>query len=246
MHDAVYHQYAEVLPGHWWVEHRRALVATWLKQFCVEPDGRREVLEIGSGVGTEHEFLQRYGRVTGVEVSEVGLGYCRQRGYHELLAGDLNRIELPKERFDLAVDFHVLYHQWIEEPRSVLRALHRSLRRGGHLVLTEPAFARLRRAHDDAVMAERRFGQAQLRSLVEGAGFRIGRLSGFLALPLPAVVLSKWRDQMWPERKYVTELERPSPFADALIRVALRAERGLLRVVPLPVGTCWALIAEKP
>ncbi|HEX2679652.1 MAG TPA: class I SAM-dependent methyltransferase, partial [Polyangiales bacterium] len=196
MQDAVYHQFASTFDTHWWSDHRRALVARLLASAGVEPDGSREVLEIGCGAGNEHAFLARYGRVTGVEISEAGLVYCRQRGYHQLIAGDLNEVELPHERFDLVADFHVLYHSWVRDPGEVLARLCRALKPGGHLVLSEPAYEALRRGHDEHVMAARRWTRGALLSLIRESGFEVERCTGFLTLLAPAVVGSLVLDKL--------------------------------------------------
>src|SRR5262249_2928177 len=152
------------------VSHRRAIFADWLERAGVRADATRHVLEIGCGAGVEHEFLRAYGPVTGVELSPIGAAYCREKGYAGLLPQDLNGTDFGTERFDLAVDFHVLYHRWVNDPGAVLARLCAALRPGGRLLLTEPAFAFLRRSHDDVVMAARRWNRAELGALVRAAG----------------------------------------------------------------------------
>jgi len=245
MRDVVYHQYAKSFERHWWTEHRRSFVSRWLLAAGIAPDGAHPVLEIGSGAGTEHAYLSHFGPVTGVEINQTGLEYCRTRGYANLLAGDLNELDLPREQFDLAVDFHVLYHEWVREPGVVLRKIHASLRPNGRLVMTEPAHEFLRRGHDQAVMAARRWSRRDLRRLVEDAGFEIEHFSGFLTILLPAVLLSLLLDRLRPTHNEVGELERPSVLVDGLLRATMAVERFLMRLVSLPTGTSWALVARK-
>lgn len=249
MHDAVYHQFARTLETHWWSDHRRKLFAGWLAELGISPDGSRSVLEIGCGAGTEHGFLGQYGPVTGVELSETGLGYCRQRPYAELIAADLNTVELPRERFDLAVDFHVLYHAWVKEPGDVLSRVRDSLRPGGRLLVTEPAHEVLRRGHDEVVMAARRWSLRELSQLVSGSGFEIERSSGFLTLLTPAVLVSALVDRLRPLAHDVAgdigELRPPGPFVDGALRAVMAIERAAIRVSSLPFGTSWALIARR-
>ena len=162
-----------------------------------------------------------------------------------LLAGDPNELDLPREQFDLAVDFHVLYHEWVREPGVVLRKIHASLRPNGRLVMTEPAHEFLRRGHDQAVMAARRWSRRDLRRLVEDAGFEIEHFRGFLTILLPAVLLSLLLDRLRPTHNEVGELERPSVLVDGLLRATMAVERFLMRLVSLPTGTSWALVARK-
>jgi SAM-dependent methyltransferase len=245
MRDVVYHQYAASFESHWWTDHRRAVVSSWLAKVGIKPDGTHPVLEIGCGAGTEHRYLSGFGPVTGVEISQVGLEFCRQRGYSRLIEGDLNLVELPREQFDIAVDFHVLYHEWVEDPGAVLKKMQQALKPGGYLVMTETAFEALRRGHDDAVMAARRWTRAQLIELVTSAGFEVKRSSAYLTLLLPAVLLSLLIDKLRPSHEEVDELKGPGPVVDKALRLVMWVERLLMRVAPLPVGTCWVLLARR-
>jgi SAM-dependent methyltransferase len=245
MREVVYRQYAEAFESHWWADHRRILVSEWLRAAGVEPNGKHPVLEIGSGAGTDFVFWSRFGPVTGVEISPVALGYLRGRGYAKLIEGDLNREELPAESFDLAADFHVLYHEWVKDPAAVLRRMRASLRPGGRLVLSEPAFELLRRGHDEAVMAARRWSRAELIALVRSAGFEVERCSGFLTLLLPAVLLSLVVDKLRKGAHEVDEIRAPGPLANKILRFVMALERGLIRLFPLPAGTSWLLLARR-
>jgi SAM-dependent methyltransferase len=245
MQDAVYHQYALTLETHWWADHRRKLVERYLSELGVARDGSRSVLEIGCGAGTEHAFLSGYGPVTGIEISESGLGYCRKRGYAQLIGGDLNEVAIPAASADIAVDFHVLYHAWVRDPAAVLARMRDALKPGGHLVLTEPAYQALRRSHDDVVMAARRWNRSELIKLVTAAGFEVERCTGFLTLLIPAVLLSKLRDRLMPQQHDIGELHPPNPIIDGIVRGIMAVERAVIRLQALPTGTCWAIVARR-
>lgn len=240
----VYRQYAASFDDHWWTNHRRKIFGRWLARVGVEPNGDKPVLEIGSGAGTEHAFLSSYGPVTGVELNPVGIEFCAPRGYARLIEGNLNTVEFPVQSFDLAVDFHVLYHSWVEEPAQVLGKMRSALRPGGLLLLTEPAHKYLWRGHDVAVMARRRWSRAELIALVRSAGFDVVQHSAFLSLPLPLVWLSLVVDRLRHQRE-VSELAPPSRLADRVLRVVMWLERALMRLFPLPTGTCWAVLARR-
>ncbi len=245
MREVVYRQYAEAFDTHWWADHRRRVVTRWLALAGVAPDASHPVLEIGSGAGTDHAFWRQFGPVTGVEISKTGLAFCQSRGYAQLIEGDLNQLEFPSESFDLAVDFHVLYHEWVKDPVAVLRRMRRALKPGGHLVMSEPAFEMLRRGHDEAVMAARRWTRPELVELVQSAGFEVQRCSGFLTLLLPAVLLSLALDKLRPSAHEVEEIKRPSVLVDGVLRAVMSTERLLMRLFPLPAGTSWLLLARR-
>jgi SAM-dependent methyltransferase len=243
--DGVYRQYAETFETHWWADHRRRVVTRWLAEVGVSADGSRPVLEIGSGAGTDHAYWSQFGPVTGVEISPTGLEFCRQRGYSELIGGDLNTLDLPQERYGLAVDFHVLYHEWVKDPAAVLARMRGALAPGGYLVMSEPAFEALRRGHDEVVMAARRWSRRELVELVGSAGFEVQRCSGYLTLLLPAVVLTLLLDKLRPTTHEVEEIRAPSPLVDRILRLIMGLERLLMRVGSLPAGTSWLLLARR-
>jgi SAM-dependent methyltransferase len=246
MKDDVYHQYAKTLDAqHWWVSHRRAIFADWLARKGVQPDGKRRVLELGCGAGIEHDYLQGYGPVTGVELSPIGAAYCREKGYAELLEQDLNTTEFGVERFDLAVDFHVLYHRWVNDPGAVLRRIFSALRPGGRLLLTEPAFEFLHRSHDEVVMAARRWNRSKLSELVRTAGFEVEHHSAFLSVISPAAIALALIDRFRPSGDDIRELHSQSSGMEGVLRWLLARERDVLRRISLPFGTCWAVLAIK-
>ena len=246
MNDAVYHQYARVLHDHWWTRARRRQVESLLARDHIEPDGSRRVLEIGCGSGTEYDFLARFGPVTGVELSPVGLEYCQGRGYEELLQENLNAYEPEAGSFDLIVDFHVLYHQWIDEPRHVLTKLRKALTATGKLVFSEPAFELFARSHDRAGMTQRRWSRGALRALLRSAGFRVERMVGFTCAAVPAVSVSAFLDRFRSREptQDIHELNPPSPLVDKLANTVMAVERGINRVCPLPLGVAWIGVAS--
>jgi SAM-dependent methyltransferase len=247
MREEVYHQYAKQLSDdHWWVSHRRQVFSHWLRRCAVTADGTRAVLEFGSGVGTELSFLQPFGPVTGIELNPIGASYCRQLGYAQLHNGDINHCDFGKAAYDMVVDFHVLYHTWILSPHDVLRRAYAALRPGGYLLLTEPAFPALRRSHDQVVMAARRWYRKELLQTVASAGFSVRHWSGILVPIAPVALVLAKVDRLRPPTAEIEELKGGSRLAEAALRCLLAGERALVRHLPLPVGTCWALLAQKP
>lgn len=217
-----------------------------LARLGVLPGRGREVLEVGVGAGTEHPFVSEYGRVTGLELSELGLRHARKQGYERLEKADLNVYRPEPGRFDLLFDLHVLYHREIEEPARVLHELAQGLKPGGRLVVTEPAFEFLRRDHDRAVMGARRFSRHALRSLVENAGLLVERQTAFTSLLMPLVIGRKvWDLARRDDAPAVGELEVPSRSVGRTLARIMRAERALTTRFDLPYGTSWALIARR-
>lgn len=247
MREEVYHQYAQDLSDeHWWVSHRRQLFTSWLAQSGAPRGGTNQVLELGSGVGTEFSFLSTLGSVTGIELSSVGARYCQQRGYARLVNADLNEVDFGQGAYDFVVDFHVLYHSWVKDPRAVLARLYDALKPGGYLLLSEPAYALLSRAHDRVVMAARRWNRKDLLQLITSAGYQVERWSGMLAPVLPLALAHAVVDRFRAPTSDIAELKGGSALAERALGWLLRGERSIAIRAPVPFGTCWAVLARKP
>src|SRR5262245_43823011 len=67
-----------------------------------------EILDAGCGTGGMLARLARRGRVTGLDVSSLALGYCRCRDQRRLVQGSTGRLPFADARFDLVTSFDVL------------------------------------------------------------------------------------------------------------------------------------------
>ena len=108
-------------PADFLVEHRRLL----------PPQG--DALDVAMGTGRNALYLASLGyAVTGIDVSGVGVERCRteaeRRGLRiEAVQADLESYQLPREAFDVVIDFFYLQ-------RDLAPALVAALRPGGVLV----------------------------------------------------------------------------------------------------------------
>jgi 2-polyprenyl-3-methyl-5-hydroxy-6-metoxy-1,4-benzoquinol methylase len=99
--------------------------------------GLTQVLDFGSGIGSVGIFFAQNGmEVTLADVSEPLLEYVAwrfaSRGLKVTLI-DLNRIELPKNKFEVVTAFDVLEH--LARPAETLRTLAASMKTGGLIAL---------------------------------------------------------------------------------------------------------------
>ena len=194
MREGFYRQTARVEDAHWWFVHRRRLVESLLARRA--PRGEPlAVLDVGCGSGGNLEWLSGLGHfAVGVDRSALALELARARGAGSRVvrarAQDLARV-FARSSFSLVTLFNVLYHEWIEDEAEVLSAAHRVLAPGGMLLLTEPAFAWLRRRHDAIDLGARRFTRTGLERLVREAGFEVVESSYFNLVGLaPAAVVA--------------------------------------------------------
>jgi SAM-dependent methyltransferase len=96
------------------------------------PAGGR-ALDIAMGSGRNALYIASLGfRVRGVDVSRVAVALCREKAARlglavEAVVADLEHYRLPRQRYDLIINFHYLQ-------RSLTGPIVQALKRGGVLV----------------------------------------------------------------------------------------------------------------
>ena len=130
------------------------------------------ILDAGCGPGGNGAWLAQHGRVVGVDVAPEALAFVRdrQRALSPVQAS-IAALPFADRCFDVVVGVTVVYT--VEDDVGAVRELARVLRPGGALLLLEPAFSALRRAHDATVHTVRRYRRAELASIAAGAGLRV-------------------------------------------------------------------------
>ncbi len=106
------------------------------RMYLGEGHGRR-LLEIGCGGGQRLSLFRQLGwDVLGQEVDEAAAEFARQQSGVDVRTGDLSVLGFEDESFDAIATNHVIEH--VLDPVALLEECHRSLRRGGVLVLATP------------------------------------------------------------------------------------------------------------
>lgn len=129
-------------------------------------------LEAGAGTGHMSSiFLQRGFSGAAHDLGESSRLIMRERFVHD--GGRMQIVdsidELPDATFDYLLAFEVLEH--IEDDAVVLASWVRKLRPGGRIVVSVPAHQRKFGRSDAMVGHVRRYERAQMRGLLESAGF---------------------------------------------------------------------------
>src|SRR5262249_2531030 len=113
------------------------------------------------------------------------------------------------------------------------------------LVVLEPAFEALRRAHDTTVHGRRRYRRAQLESLVERRGFEIVRATYAYSFLVPAAAVLAAVDRLRPNAPAGPASDVEGRGLDALSAPLARVERRFLARHSLPVGTSALVVAQR-
>ena len=173
---------------HWWFEGKRRVINAIIKK-KINPPKNSQILEVGSGTGSNLSVLSRYGHVTAMELDDYARDAIQENSNITKVKGWLPNglSEIHGEVFDLICMFDVLEH--IENDGEALEALKPNLNRNGKLFITVPAYQWLFGAHDASLGHYRRYTRTKLTSLLTEHGFKVaysGYMNTFL-FPLMAV-----------------------------------------------------------
>jgi SAM-dependent methyltransferase len=234
---------AELEPTSWWFRSRNRLIERTVRRDFA---GAGRVLEVGCGTGYTYRALTAAlpgAHVVGTELYEEGLAIARERlSGAELRALDVRAMPF-EEAFDLVAAFDVLEH--IDDDEGALAGMRRALAPGGGLIVTVPQHPFLWSDADTYAQHERRYRRGELVGRVAAAGFRVERVTSFVTLLAPLMVLSRLRSRVGASFDPLTEFEIPRPLDRLFERVALAEQRLIERGASLPFGGSLLLVARR-
>ena len=249
MNEREYRLMYEVEESHWWYVALHNLITEIVAKEAREGEPLR-ILDAGCGTGRLCQLLQRFGTVTGCDISATALALCRERGLGGLFQADLNSIALQKEQFDVITSIDVLYHQAIQDDSSVVKKFYDSLRPGGILVLNLVAHEFLRSAHDVAVHTRKRYLCKDVVKMLEKNGFVVEKATyrlGIIFLPLACHRLCRRLANRGKEAQAVASDVRPIPrLLNSILLFLANCENRLLARNSIPFGTSIFAVARRP
>jgi SAM-dependent methyltransferase len=230
---------------HWWYGGMAAITCTLLDRWYLR-DRSLRILDAGCGTGAAMTtYLAQYGRVWGMDVAAEALRFCRRRGAVRLTRASVAGLPYPEGSFDLAASFDVLYQRSVPSDLGALREIRRVLAPGGRLLIRLPAYEWMRRAHDEIVHTRHRYTRRELDSLLRESGFRVEHLSYANALLLPAVLVKKIGERLFPGGPQ-SDLAVDAGAFNPLLRSLLAAEAPWVARAGLPFGLSVVGVGAKP
>src|SRR3989344_6493442 len=197
-----------------------------------------EILDVGCGGGFNLEFLRRWGKVTGIDQSEVALVSAKQHGEAE--QGDALQLPRPDESIDLITAFDVLEH--LLDDAAALQEWRRALSSGGYVAISVPAYQWLYGPHDKALLHQRRYTLSKLAAKLSQAGFKPIFSSYVFMFTFPIFVA---------QRLLAKSLGRgagynAAPHTISRLLIGLGwIEAWLIRYISLPFGSSVFILAKK-
>ncbi|HJZ75523.1 MAG TPA: class I SAM-dependent methyltransferase [Vicinamibacterales bacterium] len=234
---------------HFWFRGFRAFVTPLIQIALARPAPPAAILDCGCGTGANVEWLGRYGRAYGFDLSQIGLRIGREAGRTRLARATVAAAPFPSEAFDLVTSFDVLYSLDDRVEAAAIAEMFRVLKPGGHAIVNVAAMNLLRGDHSVLSREVRRYSRSDLRERLEAAGFSIVRLTytnATLFAPLLAARFLQRRRGLRSEPDADTEIRVPPEPLNALMSLAMRLEAVWIRRFDAPFGSSLLGLARKP
>ncbi len=232
----------EVEDDHWWFVGRRAIVLAQIRDFLAAGRGAA-ILDIGCGTGATMDALRDFGRVQGIDLSMLPLGFSRQRGHLSVACASATALPFGNSGFDLVTALDVIEH--LDDDVAGLSEIRRVLRPGAIGLLFVPAFPSLWGPNDDQSGHRRRYRLSGFSTAIEAAGLKIERISYANFAMFPAI---------WLGRRLLSLLGRVDQsenrinhrLINRLLARIFAAEAGWLRKRRLPFGVSIIAVVRRP
>lgn len=225
-----------------WFDHRARCILKCLKIFDIQ-----EILDLGGGNGQLALFFQQNNiESILVEPKIEGVKNAINQGVKNVVHGTLSSISVKQDSISHLGIFDVLEH--IEDDKQLISNIYSSLKPGGKLIITVPAYQALYSKFDKDVGHYRRYRISKLVDMIQGCGFKVEYSSYlFSFLLLPMFVLRK----IYPFIK-TTEAKRSFGHTNkkSVVGKALKSllyiEYLLVSKIKIPFGTSCLVVVSKP
>lgn len=225
---------------HFWFRGFRRFVAPAIAEIA---GPRRNLHLLDCGCGTGHNLatlLHPYGRAFGFDLTPGGLLRARAAGF-PVTRASMAAIPFQSSRFDVVTSFDVM--QYVDDDQAVMKEMARVLKPGAGLVVTAAALNMLRGGHAGTWPEVRRYTTARMRSIVEGAGMKVQRLTYLFATLFPAMLAVRALNRATPSSDW--EMRVPAAPLNAALTWMLSGEAAISRRLPMPAGSSVLVVARK-
>lgn len=174
--------------GNWLSVARTSLICGLIEQNLniQHPTGERiSILDFGAGAGKGIRFWRNYGEVDVIEPGDFFLSLLRKNSLiRRIVFGDWEET-LPYDTYDFVLMLDVIEH--LDFPSSVLSRISSSMKEGGYLVITVPAYQWLFSYHDVALDHKKRYTKKTLKNVIP-KNFELIKISHFVTILFPIAV----------------------------------------------------------
>ncbi|WKZ32469.1 MAG: class I SAM-dependent methyltransferase [Thermodesulfobacteriota bacterium] len=248
MEEYVYKDLYEMEDTYWWFRGQREVLSSLFGKLGISSGtgARKKILDMGCGTGRMLESLAEIGDAYGIDFSPTAIDFCRERNLRKIVRGTGEVLPFADRTFDIVTALGVLCHRGIRDDGATLKELARTIKSGGYLVLSEPAFMFVYGPHDEAQHCRKRYTAGEMKKLTEACGLRVEKLTYFNFFLFPVFVAHRLRKR-WSGIESESDVQRISPLLNSLLCILLRLEAGIIGgLTSLPLGSSVVCIARKP
>ncbi len=221
---------------HWWYQARRTIVGSLID--AIKTTDNPSIVSIGCGNGTELQFLQSKGNITGLDIDCQVVSNCRAKGF-DVIQADLLQNALV-DQFDIVIAMDIIEH--IHDDTKAVQALYKLAKPGGFILVTVPAFPFLWTELDELTDFPhyRRYTRSTLKKALALPGVSLTKCSYYNFLLFPLVLLTKMCKTSAHQ-----QLRLPSAFLNSALYTIFVLERFWLRFFSFLWGGSLIAIIKK-
>jgi SAM-dependent methyltransferase len=173
-----------------------------------------------------------------------GLIFARKRlSRTTLIQMDIRSIPFEDE-FNVVGMFDVLEH--VTEDEAALKEVYNALKSSGGLIITVPQHPAMWSAIDEVSFHKRRYTRSELRNKLIRAGFEIIRITSFVTLLLPLMIVSRYLKKSSIHDAGSIDEATISSSLNYLLGKICAIELPIIKAgVSLPVGGSLLAVAKK-
>lgn len=225
----------------WWYKGMQEISETLLRKYLPKQKNLK-ILDAGCGPGAALLYLAKFGDVIGVDVSDEALKFAKKRG--KVKKGDIANLPFEDETFDVVACLDVLYHKWVDTDKA-FSEIKRVLKKGGILLIREPAFDWFKSSEDIASQTKHRFTKEELRKELNN-DTKILKLTYVNFLLFPLAFIKRIPEVIGIKKKQgVSDLQSTPALLNKILFSIFRLEVPLLNYFNLPFGTSVICVAQK-
>ena len=222
---------------HWWFSGRREILNSILKKKIEKK--KIDILDFGSGSGTNIELLSKYGFVYIYEKNNKMKNLLKKK-YQK--SKKITIVEdYTKRKYDLVVAADVIEH--IKNDKKTIKNLYTSLKNKGKILITVPAFQLLFSIKDIQLKHYRRYDISELKKLTKNfKTIKLSYFNFFLFVPLSLIILFLKIFKI----DFIDYAEKsPNKIFNKLLYFIFFIEKYFLNYINFPFGLSIIFLGEK-
>lgn len=226
---------------HWWFLGRKKLLGSILHYINLLAE--KNILEIGCGTGPNISVLNfTKFKVIGLDLSKYALSIVKKRFDIPLINGDLNNLPFKSNSVDIIIAMDVIEH--LDNDINGIKEIYRTLKNGGVIIISVPAFKFLWGLQDIVTGHKRRYSLKDIKLKLKNNNFFIIKshyFNFFLFYPIFFIR----RLILILNLKIKSENEVNFPLLNFFLKKILLVEIFLSKFIKFPFGVSILCLAKK-